>query len=479
MMTSTRDRLHTFLLSSTVVVVISAMCACLALFKPVLRIFHTVFIDYNEGSMAFLGTAAWGGGVLYRPMEDYVLNGYPPASFYVLGFVGSLTHDTIVAGRLLSLGGLLVTAAASGYVIQRLSGWRIGGLCGAVTLLAYMGFHHEDYVAMNDPQWMAHGVMMIGLVILLRGQNRASYSIAAFIMVLAGLIKHNLLGVPVGVAVWLYGTDRRQFWFWIICMGCTVVAALLALLAAYGPVVFQSILLAPREFRLGSIAKAGVWLLPAVIYVAGSLWFMVHKRTGGERRLIGAILVVSLLAGLGFSGGAGVYTNAIYEFVIFSIIASFGLLPPGGSGEVQATEGMHRTLLLWALVLPVALPAPFRFYESKEYVKHLPTLEQQSLDDISFVSTFAEPVLCTNPAMAFWAGKEFDFDLFTSSQKFRMGALDASGLVESLDQRRFSLLQLDDAATKVLPIPVMDGIRRNYTVVRRTATGGVFLVPSK
>src|SRR6267378_3207078 len=83
---------------------------CLLLVKPVVRLPHKIFIDYNEGVMAYFSREAIRHGPLYQPPEAFVLNNYPPLSFYLTGTVGSMVGDLIIGGRIVSMTGFLLTA---------------------------------------------------------------------------------------------------------------------------------------------------------------------------------------------------------------------------------------------------------------------------------------------------------------------------------------------------------------------------------
>lgn len=455
--------------------------AVLALFKPLSRLGHRVFFEYNEGWMACFSRAAAAGEPLYRPMNDFVLNNYPPLSFYITGALGAWTGDHILAGRLLAMVGLLVTAALTGVLVWRLTHDRFPALMAAFTLVGYMGFHHEDYVAMNDPQWMAHAFVMTALTLFMSAEKKRSVmAVTALVIVVGGLLKHSLAAIPLGISIWMYRNDRRNFWFWIVCLFGFVFMALMAMGMAFGPVAFESILMAPRVYRPGAIARAGVWLLPAAVYIGGLLTFLILSKKSPDERLIAVILLVAWPLGLLFLGGAGVYNNALYEALIFSLVASFNLL---GHDMPLSTDAWRnnrlRVLGMGVLILPVILVAPFRFYQSKEYVRRIADMEAQTRNDVAFVAQHGEPVLCENLALVYWAGKAFTFDVFTCGQKLETGNMSYDTIRPWLEKRRFAVIQTNDADGSGFPPGLMEGIRNNYRVIRSSGTGGFFWVPKE
>ncbi|NIT56736.1 MAG: hypothetical protein GWN00_11030, partial [Aliifodinibius sp.] len=135
----------------------------IGLIKPVIRLPHQIFIDNNEGWMAYFSVYAISQTPLYQPLDSFILNNYPPLSFYVCGVVGTLLGDIISAGRAIALLGLFLTAVMISLIILRFSGSVYLSLTAGILFVGYMSIHHTDYVAMNDPQWIAHGLMMSGL----------------------------------------------------------------------------------------------------------------------------------------------------------------------------------------------------------------------------------------------------------------------------------------------------------------------------
>ena len=79
---------------------------------PVYRAFLNVEIQNNEGWNAYFADAAMGKVPLYPSPDQFITNNYPPLSFYIVGLVGRLVGDPVLAGRLLSL--VAVVAIATG-----------------------------------------------------------------------------------------------------------------------------------------------------------------------------------------------------------------------------------------------------------------------------------------------------------------------------------------------------------------------------
>ena len=164
---------------------------------PVLALFRLVPLSYNEGWNAFWADAAVSNGELYGPAASLVSNNYAPLSFDLVGFIGRIVGDNIIAGRLVSLLSLLVVVAAL-YLLLRAAGVaRHIALAGAAFCLATFAWFGTNYVAMNDPQMLAHAFMLAGAVVLWRGNFSVfAVIVAAALMMLGGFTKHLLIPLP-------------------------------------------------------------------------------------------------------------------------------------------------------------------------------------------------------------------------------------------------------------------------------------------
>ena len=138
---------------------------------PVLRLWTQIPINYNEGWNAYQIERALASRPLYPPGDALVTNNYPPLSFYVVGGVSRLVGDHIIAGRLVALASFLLVAVETGLLVF---GWQPQRLGFAVLGSRIVLFRRDTlthYLAMCDPQWLAHAMALGGLVLLSRTQS--------------------------------------------------------------------------------------------------------------------------------------------------------------------------------------------------------------------------------------------------------------------------------------------------------------------
>src|SRR5262249_18700667 len=154
-------------------------------------------LTYNEGWNAFWADSAMSHGELYGAGNQLVANNYPPLSFDIVGALGRLIGDNVIAGRLVSLASLLVVIAAAFLWLRAVGpAWQIA-MSGVAFLLAAFAFFVSRYVAMDDPQMLAHAFMLTAVVALWRGNfSSASVIIAAALMLMGGFTKHLLIPLP-------------------------------------------------------------------------------------------------------------------------------------------------------------------------------------------------------------------------------------------------------------------------------------------
>src|SRR5690606_29145217 len=141
---------------------------------------------------------------------------YPPLSFHIVAGIAQVVGDDIIAGRLVALVALAITTLNVGLAARRLGAPFQIGLATALAFFCFIALFFTDYVAVDDPQWLAHAFQSTGLVVLLGGRRvwRTLIAVAA-LMVAGGLVKHNVLALPIAATLWLALEDRRALLRWL------------------------------------------------------------------------------------------------------------------------------------------------------------------------------------------------------------------------------------------------------------------------
>lgn len=461
-------------------------CACALLLgvvvfgmtAPLLTLGRFIPLDANEGWNAYFGDTAIHGGVLYPPADALITNNYPPLSFYIVGGIGYLTGNSIFAGRAVALAGLLFVAWSIYYWLRSSgSGARIGLFAG-LTFLAYAVTYGRVYVAMDDPQWLAHAVMMSGLLVLWKGSDDTRRIIvAAVLMMAAGWIKHLLIPLPLAVSAWLLWRSRPAFAKWLLSLGVTLAIACALAWWLYGPRLFES-LHEPRQYlRIKAVGEAtGALRCLAPLLV---LWVIALAREHLSERLgfVSVYALISSAVGVFAAGGAGVDVNAFFDVLIATTLAA-ALAVEQLSSPLQMSWGPVAALGLAIYVVgyTVSLAPP-----QIERIRSIDARERAALEDIRLIRQDGQGrAACEQLGLCYWARSAFMVDFFYFGQKLKTGVVPMSACAATFERSSISLVQLEANQryrAKLLP-PYCDAlIGAKYHAVRKSSFGPLLVHP--
>jgi 6-pyruvoyl-tetrahydropterin synthase related domain len=153
---------------------------------PLAWLFAQAPRGYSEGWNALVALRALSDLPLYPQDQTLHTNNYPPLSFYLVGGLGALIGDHIVAGRLISLAALVAIALEIALAVRLLGGtWWVSAFAGLLFVAGAMGLDHRP-VGGNEPHMLAHAVMLAGLVVLLKGSGSGRHVAAAAVLMVVG-----------------------------------------------------------------------------------------------------------------------------------------------------------------------------------------------------------------------------------------------------------------------------------------------------
>ncbi|MCQ8278604.1 hypothetical protein NFI95_09085 [Acetobacteraceae bacterium KSS8] len=477
------------------VVLIAGVLLLLALLAgPVLTIPLHIPINYNEGWNAGFDTRAVfaGKGPLYPGPDTFVFNNYPPLGFLLVGAAGRFLFggDMILAGRVIALLSLLWSAIMLACCIRRLGGKGRAAWAGALLLLLITATFFRGYVAMDDPQWLAHAAMLTGLAVLLGvdlGQERlqAGRIVLACALVLAGgFIKHNLVALPIATTLWLCWRRPHAGLVWIgtAIAGLVLGAALIEI--SYGPAAFTDILHHRRVFRVHLLTHAInrlAPLLPGLILMA----LFLRRRTSGPGAVLVALFaVIALVTGTLQRMGEGVYYNAHFEAMIATCLG-VGLVLNSLSLAAPLTGRRHLSpaLALGLTLTPIFGAMPWHLPIAWDAMQDRYAEQRAWAPVIADLAAAPGAVGCHYLSLCYWAGKPFETDLFNLSQSVMAGGpikpfhtfVARHGFSLFEDQPSSFLHQ--DVIRKLGHDPVMDSFRGQYRVVGHGPDSTVLLAP--
>jgi hypothetical protein len=434
-----------------------AFAAASLLLRDALAVGAHVPLDPNEGWNAYLAHAAVTGAPLYP--QGLMINNYPPLSFYIVGALGSITGDPIIAGRLVSL--ISFFALTGGViVILREMGANVLSSLFASLFLATSLLAASDYVAMDDPQLLGHALQLTGLSLLLQARREV---FAAALLMAAGLfVKHNLLALPLAASLWLLWQDRPEAIRFALA-GLGFCLAGLAVTRLFLGVNLIAALASPRHWAAGNFfggAKQFLSWAGAALIVAGGLAWR-RYRSG---RLVVLYTAIALVLGSLFAFGDGVDTNVFFDAAI-ALALSTGL-------------ALIHLPKRWVGLMAFFAAAPLALYLAKHHAEadfpHTEAFAREAPLDIGFLRVHPGPALCQDLTLCYWAGKEEPVDVFNLSQAFASGARSDSDLAHLLETQYFASIAVSSMTQFLLGPHLKSMLMAHYRVAHED-DNGVFL----
>ena len=337
-----------------------------------------------------------------------------------------------MTGRIVATASLLASAALAGLCVARLGGGLRGALAASGLMLLFAATTFRAYVAMDDPQWLAHALMLGGLTVLLHDPpdriRLRRVAAAALLVAAGGFVKHSLVGLPLAATAWLALVRPRALAAWLPAAAGAVAAGALATALLHGQHAFAAVLAHHRVFQAARLAQAlgdQAPLLP-MLAIAGLAW-QGRRRPSDPPMLFAALFVAaSLLTGIVQRLGEGVNVNAHFETLAALCIAA-GLAVSRSTTPTPAAGTLPgRSLGPAALVALAALPAlatvPRTLSRSWDQARAAPALARSWQPVIERIRAAPGLAGCEMPSLCFWAGKPFVVDQFNLGQSIDTGA---------------------------------------------------------
>lgn len=457
-------------------IAIFSIVTLLYLFLPLHSLGLYLPLNPNEGWNALQSERALGSGTLYPASGAFFFNNYPPLSFYVVGLLGQVVGDNIIAGRLVSLMSMFAIAANIAWIVCNLGGTRIYAIFAGVLFLGILSKSYTLYVGVNDPQLLAHAVMTAGFAVFTADRaDPRRIAFAALIMVTAGMIKHNILAMPLAITTWLMVHDRKAAQRWVIYAVLWLAIALAVCAAAYGPAFFEQ-LRSPRVYSLYRIVALLGWTQGFIIPLI--VWGIFAGKAPRDPRLS---LVTHLVVAGGIAYavtriGEGVSINSLFDWIIGASIAAGVAL-----SRLDEMRGIERYgVSRMRTVIIVALCARLILLPQKELLNiafgtDLATtqeLNRVAQLDIALMRQFSGPAICEDLTLCYWSGHQSAYDGFNAGQAFLTGARDIDLLRSQIRSGQFPLIQLEPAS------PLLEAARNSGFTERTGASGRlIFTAP--
>jgi hypothetical protein len=460
------------------VLLMVAAAACLAGFARAVAIVPLhVPLDPNEGWNAYHAAAAMAGHGLYPDASGLMTNNYPPLSFYLVGFLGRLTGDDIVAGRIVSLASFLCMGGFVALAVRRMGdGWQASWF--ATLFLTGVLVLTSDYVGMDDPQLLGHALQLAAFLLLLREPRTLSHIVtSAALFVAGGFVKHNLFALPLASLVWLALYDRRAALRLAIGIAGLSLLGLVAFRLCFGFDLLDRLASARSWSMAPLLDNVIAWLPVAAIPLCGLVALVLWRRNDRPVAFAAIYAAIAVSAGILLLGGAGVDVNALFDADIALALGAGLVIGRLLKQRHAAPHIVGRTFAL-ASVLPLAILVSRNHDWRDASFWFNPMQDETALaqKDIAFLQARHGPAICETLAFCYWAGKPAPVDVFNLDQQLIAGARDPAPFLKLIETRHFSAIELDETTPFPLPPPEQTAILRNYRL-DHTDDEGVFFLP--
>lgn len=441
------------------------------LYWPLQALFAHIPLSYNEGWNAFHALRLRSGGPLYPPIAPGIFINYPPLSFNIVAAFAAVIGDDIVAGRIVALAALVVTTVNVGFIARRLGTGIELSVIAAFAFFCFTAMYFSDYIAVNDPQWLAQAFQVTGLTVLL-GSDRKSWrplAIAALLMVAGGLCKHNVVAVPLTVTAWLAIEDRTALRRWLIVAGGIAAAAAAICYAVYGQGFIDQVIGNKRTYSPAVVIDVIRYFLPQIspFLIAALLAGFLRIRQP-EGRFILLYLFFSLTIGMLLMLAVGVIYNTLFDLVIAMMIGA-ALACQILVDRFAPSERARAAALALAAVLLATRFVMLAHHSLEDYRNLARNLGRQEVwtATIERIRTEPGPVACENLALCYWAGRSSEIEFFNFGQRARVEPGYDTAFIGQVMSGTIGLIQKDpDTNADRLPPDIETLIANTYQSIQ-------------
>jgi hypothetical protein len=340
---------------------------------------------------------------------------------------------------------------------------------------------------MNDPQLLAHAIIMTSAVVLWRYKfSRTALLAAAVLMIVAGLVKHLVIALPLAMTAWIAIYRRQQLAMWVIVSGSAVVAAIALVYLTQGAVFFHD--MASSRLYSRQLVEAGtgrVWRSSGFLLILSAValraWVSRFSTLREQAAFALLYLVLAGVIGALAAGGKGVDRNAFFDLLIATCLAVAIGLEHIRTRPAKDTRPALNPLLVSVIVMGCggvfAIQAADQWPSRWRLVQQTDAREAAAVGVIGAIRTLGRgAAACEELSLCYWAGSAFKVDFFNYGQKLATAALPAGDCEETFSAHSVALIQVNSARGDPrlswrLPQVCNDAIARAYSPVATTLHG--------
>jgi hypothetical protein len=426
------------------------ICAITLAAGNLLSIGFTFEENYNEGWNVYNAQRVIAHELIYDD-NYWRVNNYPIFSFLVVAGLNYVIDNLLLSGRIIALVSFISVGFLAGVAIQRFGGDRVDAVFGGGCALGFCFLVAPAWVAVDDPQTLGEAIMLSGLVSYIsRPPDGLNLLRTAFLVVLGGFIKHNIVAIPLAITFDLAIRSPRRLLVWcVFCAGLVAGCLLLTHLVAGGS--FIDHLLSPRictwysaRYHLIKYLRLSQFPLALVILFARAIF-------SGDRRILAYYGILSIISATIASSFEGTSYNMFQDAAAFLAVAAGVMLRELRSRMIVGALTHERVAKLALSLAPLLLAQPILARSPQAFVQiyHVDGLldtdrrtEQSFLAEVKYISEKHGLAVCESLLLCYFAGQPFTIDPFNSRQFILAGRLDQYGLIQRIATKEFAVVQL-------------------------------------
>src|SRR5260370_24370141 len=175
-----------------------------ALLLPIENIISAGFtfeVNYNEGWNVYNADRLIHRELIYDA-NYWRINNYPIGSFLIIAGVDVLFQNLFLSGRLVALVSFAAIGMFAATAVRRFGGGRADAVFGAGCAMGFCYLMAPAWIIADDPQTLGEALMLGALVsYIARPPDRLNLLRTAFLVVLCGFVKHNLVAIPIALTL--------------------------------------------------------------------------------------------------------------------------------------------------------------------------------------------------------------------------------------------------------------------------------------
>jgi hypothetical protein len=425
------------------------ICAIAVAWFPLLSITALPSKNYNEGWNAYRQWMTVEGQPLYGNRSALWTTNYPFLSFHIIGWLGATKDNMVLAGRIVCFTSLIAISVLCGGIVQLATGSRGGAIYAGLYLFAGLGSFNGAGRAIDDPELLSVALATFGLFAYLKAPRRILWpALSAVAFALSLFTKHDLLGFPLSVGVYLLLTRNWRTLATVLITGAAISALLLILSFHIDGRYFFAELLQSRAYSLPNLCKETFhYLLHFLAPLLIAIILLFQNNSTPYRSFLFTLLIINNLTAVCFSCGDGVGSNIFYPALIADLLSCVIAICWLQKRRTQTScpALSFRTALVIS-TLATVLMVPFQLHDDIIAQLRLPAATQAARQAITLLKSTNGPAICEDLLLCYEAGKPMDYDPYYVNDQILTGRVQESSILAMLTAHHYAAIQINAAA---------------------------------